>query len=451
MKCLHCGAEWNAPNAKPITSCPFCGYSLEQPKDTHAKVCLPHRATLSDFDVVGSVIRKYNGNETDIVVPPGITETGMINLGTGAFYKNSSIRSVIFSKGFLKLGERAFYGCENLERVVLPEGVTSIGKSAFEGCKNLSTVVLPSTLASIEASAFANCSKLSDIELPASLISIQSDAFSKCESIRAITMPPTLNTVGKDVFSDCSNLISATLPTHLTISYTSTGEGMFCRCKSLASIYIPGSLQVIPDGMFAGCTSLSSVKIGSGITKIGDGAFGGCTALTTLHLPNTVTDIYSGAFAHCTYLQGIDIPDSVTSILCGFGSSYFPPFRGCTALYNVTYPHRFKAEIFRDSAFYDKALEIEKQPNSGCYIATCVYGSYDCPSVWVLRRFRDEVLKHSLLGRAFICLYYKISPTIVRFAKNNTLLKNVMRNWLDAFVSKLKRKGFQDTPYKDIS
>ena len=29
---------------------------------------------------------------------------------------------------------------------------------------------------------------------------------------------------------------------------------------------------------------------------------------------------------------------------------------------------------------------------AGCYVATSVYGSYDCPEVWTLRRFRDEVL-----------------------------------------------------------
>ncbi|NLL62781.1 MAG: hypothetical protein GX241_00840 [Ruminococcaceae bacterium] len=45
-----------------------------------------------------------------------------------------------------------------------------------------------------------------------------------------------------------------------------------------------------------------------------------------------------------------------------------------------------------------------------CYVATCVYGSYDCPQVWTLRRFRDDVL-----GRAFIRFYYVISPIIVKF------------------------------------
>lgn len=40
-----------------------------------------------------------------------------------------------------------------------------------------------------------------------------------------------------------------------------------------------------------------------------------------------------------------------------------------------------------------------------CYIATAVYGSYDCPEVWVLRRYRDYYLKNSSSGRLFIRLY----------------------------------------------
>lgn len=50
-----------------------------------------------------------------------------------------------------------------------------------------------------------------------------------------------------------------------------------------------------------------------------------------------------------------------------------------------------------------------------CYIATCVYGSYDCPEVWVLRRFRDNKLSKRYLGRAFIRGYYALSPTFVKW------------------------------------
>ena len=47
----------------------------------------------------------------------------------------------------------------------------------------------------------------------------------------------------------------------------------------------------------------------------------------------------------------------------------------------------------------------QTQPASqkeGCYIATCVYGSYDCPQVRLLRRFRDEHMKKTPAGRIFI-------------------------------------------------
>lgn len=48
------------------------------------------------------------------------------------------------------------------------------------------------------------------------------------------------------------------------------------------------------------------------------------------------------------------------------------------------------------------------ESNSGCYIATYVYGSYDCPQVWTLRRFRDYTLHETWYGRAFIKCYYAI-------------------------------------------
>lgn len=57
---------------------------------------------------------------------------------------------------------------------------------------------------------------------------------------------------------------------------------------------------------------------------------------------------------------------------------------------------------------------------SGCYIATMVYGSYEADEVWVLRRFRDNVLQHSRFGRWFINWYYSWSPGFVKkYSKYN--------------------------------
>lgn len=87
--------------------------------------------------------------------------------------------------------------------------------------------------------------------------------------------------------------------------------------------------------------------------------------------------------------------------------------------------------------------------NDGCYIASCVYGSYDCPQVWTLRRFRDFQLGRSLLGRLFIRAYYAISPTVVSIWGDKPSFQHFWRRKLDVMVAKLNAEGVSDFPYED--
>ena len=85
----------------------------------------------------------------------------------------------------------------------------------------------------------------------------------------------------------------------------------------------------------------------------------------------------------------------------------------------------------------------------GCYVATAVYGSYDCPEVWTLRRFRDLTLDETWYGRLFIKAYYATSPTFVKYFGNVKLFKSQGKKLLDKWVVKLNSKGYDNTPYKD--
>lgn len=89
----------------------------------------------------------------------------------------------------------------------------------------------------------------------------------------------------------------------------------------------------------------------------------------------------------------------------------------------------------------DIILESCKQTNDkvneGCYIATSVYGSYDCNEVQVLRHFRDSVLRNSLLGNYFISSYYATAPTLVKLTKNMSTFNFVVKKLLDKLVNKL--------------
>lgn len=85
----------------------------------------------------------------------------------------------------------------------------------------------------------------------------------------------------------------------------------------------------------------------------------------------------------------------------------------------------------------------------GCYIATCVYGSYDCPEVWTLRRFRDHTLARTLPGRLFIRAYYAVSPGLVRRFGACRWFRDLWRSPLDKLVTWLQEKGVESGLYQD--
>lgn len=87
--------------------------------------------------------------------------------------------------------------------------------------------------------------------------------------------------------------------------------------------------------------------------------------------------------------------------------------------------------------------------SGGCYIATAVYGSYDCPEVWTLRRFRDLFLAERWYGRMFIKLYYAVSPIFVKWFGNTVWFKMFWKNTLKKMIEKLQKQGYGDSPYKD--
>ena len=102
-----------------------------------------------------------------------------------------------------------------------------------------------------------------------------------------------------------------------------------------------------------------------------------------------------------------------------------------------------KAQQFQRSAknphVVREFLKMCRSTKGPCFIATAVFA--DEPQAWelfVLRRFRDEVLKASPLGRQLVMLYYTFSPPIAESLRHS-IFRHPAKKMITLF-SKVIRK-----------
>jgi hypothetical protein len=77
----------------------------------------------------------------------------------------------------------------------------------------------------------------------------------------------------------------------------------------------------------------------------------------------------------------------------------------------------------------------------GCFIATSAYGSYLHPKVMILREFRDRYLLTNAPGRAFVTLYYRLSPPLADFIARHEPARALCRAMLAPLIAAVEYKG----------
>jgi hypothetical protein len=82
-----------------------------------------------------------------------------------------------------------------------------------------------------------------------------------------------------------------------------------------------------------------------------------------------------------------------------------------------------------------------------CFVATAAYGSPLHEDLDVFRRFRDEALLSSTLGRHAVELYYRTSPGLADFISRHESLRDLVRGALSLLAEGLRRKGYAADGY----
>ena len=281
-----------------------------------------------DFTIEDGVLKKYNGNESDVIIPYGVTA-----IGDGVFSGNVDMQSVVIPDSVTSIENSAFKNCTSLETVDIRGGVSHIGDAAFSGCTKLIKISSLKSVNSIGVGAFENCKRLEQINIPSGLIVINNKAFMCCEKLGSIDLPDSLTKIGSNAFYGCDALSKVKIPSKVAeiensafgacknLSAVEICEGVnaigkmaFAWCEKLERIKLPESLEKIESNAFWGCNSLTEVKIPEKVEEIGDRAFYECKNLSLVEISDGVKIIGERAFSYCVKLSWIWIADSVTTI-----------------------------------------------------------------------------------------------------------------------------------------
>ncbi len=127
---------------------------------------------------------------------------------------------------------------------------------------------------------------------------------------------------------------------------------------------------------------------------------------------------------HCKVMLTKTLPDQVAG---DYYISSGSPTQRCPACSGV---------IERKSI---RAGEYDPKPKA-CFVATAVYLDANCMQVEKLRLFRDHVLADSVLGRAFISVYYRVGPFVASHVARKPRLSRVARFALDRVVAHLREE-----------
>ena len=262
-----------------------------------------------------AVLLKYQGTETDVVIPQNFDNYIVTSIGVYAFEECTGLTSVTIPDSVKSIGYRAFNGCTKLTSVTIGNGVTSIGNYAFNGCTGLTSVTIPDSVTSIGNYAFNGCTGLTSVTIPNSVTSIGAAAFSGCSGLTSIAIPDSVTSIGDQAFYNCSKLQDiyiTDIGAWCNISgldnlmeYGSNNKNLYINNELVTSIAIPDSVTSIGNYAFNGCTGLTSVTIPDSVTSIGARVFDGCTKLTSVTIGNGVTSIGYRAFDGCIGLTSV--------------------------------------------------------------------------------------------------------------------------------------------------
>ena len=156
--------------------------------------------TEDEFVIVGdSVLIKYNGTDTTVVIPDTVKHTSAVFIG------NETVKDVTIPDSVYTIG-CAMFSSSSVSRVTLGNNVVLIDDSAFAYCYDLHYINMPESLKIIESYAFSSCAGLNYVKIGKNVEKIGDYAFYRSSQFSYVYLPKSVKTIGDFAFEDCNYL-----------------------------------------------------------------------------------------------------------------------------------------------------------------------------------------------------------------------------------------------------
>lgn len=268
----------------------------------------------------------------------------ILSIGTGAFSKNSTIKTVRFAENSeLRTIEKESFSSSSLEKIIIPSHVQQIGDRAFQNCKKLQTVEFSENSELEVIGNFAFCStSIKRFTIPSKVRTIKDGCFRFCQlssiwispnnkhfqnrnsyllyrenesspiydvllysksDIEEAVIPSFITTIGANAFDGCKKLRSVDFPANSELKWI---ENYAFTKTSIETIKIPTKVQRIGEYAFASCGRLKLVEFeGPSELKLIDRYAFSSSPIVKLSVPKSVKQIGESCFSSCDFLKTV--------------------------------------------------------------------------------------------------------------------------------------------------
>lgn len=245
-----------------------------------SKVEATENTAISDFQINGTTLVKYQGSARTVTIPDDIEK-----IGEGAFSGNTTLVSVNIPSSVKEIGYNAFEDCTALQHISIPNGTTTIGDAAFSGCTNLTKVSFGRNVKTLGSGIFVNCPQLQKVDISSKneyLVCASGVLYDKDKTTVIEMLPGRTNR-------------TYYFPSTVTDIYPYAFWGV----NNLEKTVLSQNLHEIPAYAFSNCTALTGIEIPYSVYSIDIKAFENCTGLKEAIIHESVNDIHSTAFDGC--------------------------------------------------------------------------------------------------------------------------------------------------------